>query len=73
MDRHANQGTKCATNTNCACVGSRCMMWRWGSWKLYNQKIKEAKKVNDEMDVDEIRDLIPPQGYCGLAGKPEVS
>jgi len=48
------------------------MMWRWEPEKLYHQKIKEARKVNDEMDISEVQDLIPRMGYCGLAGKQEV-
>jgi hypothetical protein len=72
MDRHVSPAAKCATNTNCGCVASNCMMWRWEPQKLYHQKIKEARKVNDEMDISEVQDLIPRMGYCGLAGKQEV-
>jgi hypothetical protein len=34
MDRHVNQAAKCSTNTNCGCVGSNCMLWRWVGKKV---------------------------------------
>lgn len=45
-----------------ACIGSKCMAWRWHSAK----KIKEL----DIVSLDVV-DQGPRLGYCGLSGKPD--
>ena len=41
------------------CCASDCMVWRW----LYGYKVIRGDKYYE---------TILPQGYCGLAGRPEV-
>jgi hypothetical protein len=42
------------------CIGSACMAWRW------------KKRFGPDPDKPEnITELPPTEGYCGLAGRPE--
>ena len=41
------------------CLGSLCMAWRW---------LEQYKVTKDGPD----HEIYTPQGFCGLAGKPEV-
>lgn len=44
-------------NLSCACIGSRCMAWRWS---------------DEDYDENNYPIDFPPKtrGYCGLAGRP---
>ena len=53
-------------NWSCACIGSRCMAWRW--------KYDKVLKTTDDPDAPALEWFESVQstthGYCGLAGRP---
>ena len=46
-------------NWSCACIGSRCMAWRW---------IDEHTAIDYSLPCENV--LSTTHGYCGLAGRP---
>ena len=46
------------------CFGADCMAWRWGD------KSDAAEAARRKAGIPS-RENYEPQGYCGLAGKPE--
>lgn len=71
MDRHVKPISECATNTNSGCRGASCMMWRWEAMKRWEQRLRDGRNSAPGIDMQEVADLLPRQGYCGLAGKEE--
>lgn len=59
------------------CIGSACMGWRWDrdfpSMRVKNMAGEEFL-VTPEVYAKDWRgvdfETVPPQGFCGLAGKP---
>ena len=45
-------------NWSCACIGSRCMAWRWADNIVKHNKLELADGKSTT------------HGYCGLAGRP---
>lgn len=45
---------------SCRCIADECAMWRWGEWVEARENLIAALRV-------------PVKGYCGLAGRPEVT
>ena len=61
--------------TAMACVGKRCMAWRWGYINRVDQTYQGKTFSAAEIGVPEGK--FPPntrfrgrKGFCGLAGKP---
>lgn len=60
-----------------ACLGSKCMMWRWATVEQFASALNERTKLDDGYGIDLI-DFVyswkdstrQPEGYCGLAGVP---
>lgn len=48
------------------CMGSSCMMWRWRVSPEYAERLAELKKRGSYS-----LDIPAPNGFCGLAGRPE--
>ena len=52
------------------CIASGCMGWRWEDQIVWAQKIERARYDHPSMSVEEIMELIPRTGFCGMAGAP---
>lgn len=57
------------------CIGSKCMVWRWGPIEEAgpNETVFVLARDHPNADpayVEATRKLRVPRGYCGLAGKP---
>ena len=50
-------------NWSCACVGSRCMAWRWAN---ENAAVENPLHVQPRWEAR----VSTTHGYCGLAGRP---
>jgi len=68
FDPDGNQ-TEGMSNQNSYCRASDCMMWQWEPQDLWVHRIKNAQDETPSVPVQEIADMLPRRGYCGLAGK----
>ena len=76
---------KAASNRHCpiiktACLGDKCMMWRWATVKQLANAIDERVALDDGIGIDAKQfvndwgnNTRPPEGYCGLAGVPSCA
>lgn len=51
-----------------SCIGSRCMMWRWGSGPASAGEVRSQQRQSESLGEAYKRMC---KGYCGLAGRPE--
>jgi len=59
--------------TNCMCVASACMMWRWNERPefVFGKSSFDMSNPDKVVSTEEkVRNTSEPTGYCGLAGKP---
>ena len=56
------------------CIASSCMMWRWEPQREWLDKVEKAiAETNGAFDqhaIEEMMEMLPRQGYCGLGGRP---
>jgi len=55
----------------CPCIASECMMWRWETMTRWEQRLRDGRNSAPGIDMQEVADLLPRKGYCGLAGRIE--
>jgi len=52
------------------CMASDCMMWRWENQEAWIDRIEEMRKTSPKMSTQELSEIFPRKGFCGLGGKP---
>ncbi|WP_159711499.1 hypothetical protein [Geminicoccus flavidas] len=67
---------------SCRCIADKCAMWRWApSTTTHMERRTEARdfalpgggKETRPVEFDVKVPDAPTQGYCGIAGRPEVA
>jgi len=53
-------------NWSCACIGSRCMAWRWALVDVVRTADDKFAPAAEWIE----REPSTTHGYCGLAGRP---
>lgn len=59
-----------ASEPTCACIASGCMAWRWTRAPEAETRMKFPHKDGGMTDPIKIKEAVPGEGFCGLAGAP---